>query len=268
MFKDVDYDKYFVIGTPLVGWKVDRNEHMFWLENAEDVVSKFKNVKYFTALELDHRGLDPFLPLIERLESLHGEYWTYMINDKNDVVDHRNRLIRIETGRNLIREFAQRKRYMYGHHWGPDLAEIAKQDPHASNEAILYVDSDNKISAEIIEKMFEIDRPLVGVDVPNYQLSGKIINENPRIEEHWNTAGALLVNSPAFYDLVWHHNSYLNLSDDPSFQEKAQYIPRLNNNLERTDEPYGMTWVRKDVKSDHLGELCAVEDRKIPNRVI
>lgn len=157
---------------------------------------------------------------------------------------------------------------MYGHHWGPELAELYTKHPYTSYDAILYIDSDNRISVDAIEKMFEIDRPLVGVDVPNYQLSGEVVNEDPRIEEHWNTAGALLVNSPAFYDLVWHHNSYLNLSDDPSFQEKAKFIPKLDENLQRTNEPYGMTWVRKDIQSDHLGELCSVEERDIPNRII
>jgi len=28
-----------------------------------------------------------------------------------------------------------------------------------------------------------------------------------------------------------------------------------------------MTWVRKDIKSDHKGQLVGVEKRKIPNRI-
>jgi hypothetical protein len=104
--------------------------------------------------------------------------------------------------------------------------------------------------------MFEVDHPVVSVNVPAYGLTGKVVNENPRIEEHWNTAGMLLVNSPAFYDLPWSHNAMLNLSDDPAFQYHAE---RLG---------YGQTWVRKDIQANHMGQLVAVENRNIPNRVI
>jgi len=81
---------------------------MAWLKDAEQVISKFPNVKYFAALELDHRGLDPFNEVIKKLEELNGEYWTYTINDKESKVTFSNRWIRIETGRNLIRDFTQR----------------------------------------------------------------------------------------------------------------------------------------------------------------
>jgi hypothetical protein len=112
------------------------------------------------------------------------------------------------------------------------------------------------LNAEILEKMFEVDRPLVSVNVPAYGLSGKIINNDPRIEEHWNTAGMLLVNAPAYYDLPWYHNAYLNLSDDPTFQHLAQRLP------------YGQTWVRKDINAIHMGQLVPVEGRQIPDRLV
>lgn len=260
MFKPVDYNKNFVIGTPLVAWKADRNEHMYWLHNAKDIQKTFPNAVYFAALELDHRGIEPFKPMVEVLKSVGGTYWTYTIDDRQEFVTSGNRWIRIETGRNLIREFAQRKRAMSGNHWG----EPTKQDV-VNFDAILYIDSDNIVTSEIIEKMFEIDRPLVGVDVPAYGLSGTVVNEKPRIEEHWNTAGMLLVNAPAYYDLPWYHNAFLNLSDDPSFQSMASRLKRRIG-TEEFDDTYGMTWVRKDVSSSHKGELIAVEKRKIPNR--
>lgn len=260
MFKTVDYNKHFVIGTPLVAWKVDRNEHMYWLHNAKDIKDRFPNAVYFAALELDHRGIEPFKPMIEVLESIGGTYWTYMIDDRQEEVTSGNRWIRIETGRNLIREFAQRKRSMSGHHWGEKAVQTA-----TNYEAVLYIDSDNILNSNIIEKMFEIDRQLVGVNVPAYGLKGNPVNTNPRIEEHWTTAGMLLVNAPAYYDLPWYHNAYLNLSDDPSFQSMAQRLKRREGQ-EILNETYGMTWVRKDISSDHKGQLVAVENRKIPNR--
>jgi hypothetical protein len=254
MFKEIDYNKHFVIGTPLVGWKIDKKEHLGWLQDVNNIKSKFSNAKFFVALEVDSRGSEPHIEFINLLNQLEVDYWTYRINDFEKYVTYRNRWIRIETGRNLIREYAQRKRVVGGNHWGED----TEKDNIGVNsyEAILYVDSDIVLTVEHIEKMFEVDRPLVGVDVPEYNLKGKVINENPRIEEHWNTAGMLLVNSPAFYELIWGHNAFYNYSDDPSFQYLSEKIG------------WGQTWVRKDIKAKHIGQLLSVENRNIPKRII
>ena len=131
----------------------------------------------------------------------------------------------------------------------------------------MYVDSDIELTADVVEKMLEIDRPIVGVDVPSYCLTGKTINESPRVEEHWTTAGCMLVNAPAFYDLPWYHNAYLNLSDDPTFQSMAERLLRREG-ISNLDTTYGMTWVRKDIQALHKGRMVPVEDRKISDRDI
>ena len=265
MFKEIDYNKHFVIGTPLVGWKADVGEEMSWLENSKQIIEKFPNAKFFTALELDSRGLQPFERVLNTLKEINGDFWTYSINDFEENVTFRNRWIRIETGRNLVREYAQRKRILHGHHWGEDCTE--ENIGVVNYDAILYVDSDIILTAELIEKLFEVDHPIVSADVPAYGLRGKAVSDNPRIEEHWNTAGMLLVNSPAFYDLPWYHNDYLNLSDDPTFQSMAERL-KVRVGLENLDHTYGMTWVRKDIKAEHKGQLLPVENRKIPPREI
>lgn len=254
MFKPIDYNKHFVIGTPLVGWKIEKGEHLSWIEDIVNIRSKFSNARFFVALELDKRGIDPYINFIELIKGLDIDYWTYSINDFEQEVSFRNRWIRIETGRNLIREFAQRKRVITGHHWGED---TQKDNYNVVNyDAVLYVDSDMLLKVEHVEKMFEVDRPLVGINVPEYGLHGKLINENPRIEEHWNTAGMLLVNAPAYYELIWGHNAFLNYSDDPAFQHISEKIG------------WGQTWVRKDINANHKGQLVEVENRNIPNRIL
>lgn len=265
VLKPIDYEKHFVIGTPLVAWKCDKKEHLNWLNDRAEIMRRFPNVKWFSAFETDNRGLEPFSEVIAALKEVNGDYWTYTINDMQATVTSGNRWIRIETGRNLIREFAQRHRRTAGHHWGEDCTEI--NYGVVNYTAVLYVDSDISITADIVEKMLEVDRPLVGVDVPSYCLTGPIVSENPRIEEHWTTAGCLLVNAPAFYDLPWFHNSYLNLSDDPTFQSIAERLLRREGTV-TMDTPYGMTWVRKDVQARHHGQLSAVEERNIPDRQI
>jgi hypothetical protein len=94
---------------------------------------------------------------------------------------------------------------------------------------------------------------MVSADVPIYGLTGPVVNEIPRIEEHWNTAGLLLVNAPQYYDLPWYSNRYLNLSDDPTFQHLAKRL-------------YGsFTWVRKDIQARHE-PVSPVEQRNIAPR--
>lgn len=263
--KEIDHQKHFVIGTPLVAWKCDKKEHLSWIADRLEICKRFPNVKWFAAFELDSRGIEPFAEVIAALKEVNGDYWTYSINDMQAAVTSGNRWIRIETGRNLIREFAQRVRVTSGHHWGEDCTEL--NHGVVNYTAVLYVDSDISIDADIVEKMLEVDRPLVGADVPSYCLSGPVVMEDPRIEEHWTTAGCLLVNAPAFYDLPWYHNSYLNLSDDPTFQSMAERMMRREG-IENLSVPYGMTWVRKDVQAKHHGNLSPVEQRNIADRQI
>lgn len=232
IFREINYDTRFVIGTPLVPWKVHKNEHIQWIKNIEDIRSKFKNVTFFAALEIDDNGIKEYGDFINQLNQNNIFYWKYLIDDNCNVIDANNRLIRIETGRNLVREFSQR---------------------FFNQDGILYVDSDLLLTSQHIEKMLEIDHPIVSIDVPAYCLSGKIINENPRIEEHWNTAGILYVNYPYFYDLPWYHNPLKGLSDDPTFQHLAERL-------------YSQTWVRKDINAIHEGQLVGIESRGIKER--
>jgi hypothetical protein len=51
MLKPIDYNKHFVIGTPLVAWKCDKNEHMSWLQDKMNIINMFPNVKFFASFE-------------------------------------------------------------------------------------------------------------------------------------------------------------------------------------------------------------------------
>lgn len=258
MFRQVDYNMPFVIGSPLVGWKCARGEGFSWLKNAAEVKKRFPNAQFFAALEVDKNGLDPFTDVIDALKAVGGIWWTYSLNDNEYTVSSGNRWIRIEMGRNLVREFAQRGRLMSGNYWG----EETPQYDAVNFQAVYYIDSDIVLEAQHIDKLMEIDHPMVGLNVPAYCLKGKVINAKPRIEEHWNTAGSLWVNSPAFYEMVWQHNSFMNLSDDPATQYVMERLRRPDG-----DTVWGQTWVRKDVSVVHeVAQLVAVEQRNIPDR--
>ena len=250
MLKEIDYHKHFVIGTPLVGWKAARGEHNQWISHMHEIRNRFPNVKFFAALEVDTRGLAEYGSFIDDLNILGVEFWTYSIGDTESIVTSQNRWIRIETGRNLVREYAQRMRRIEGHHWGEEVPQMS----WVNFDAVLYVDSDIVLTVDIVEKLLEVDHYMVSVDVPSYGLSGPVVCEKPLIQEHWNTAGVLLVNAPQYYELPWYHNRYLNLSDDPTFQHLAHRL-------------YGsLTYVRKDITAHHSGLLKAVEERNIEPR--
>ena len=97
--REVDFQMHFVIATPLVGWKCDAKEHLNWMVDRAEIMRKFPNVKWFSAFELDNRGIEPFREVIDALKEVNGDYWTYSINDMNTQVTSGNRWIRIETGR-------------------------------------------------------------------------------------------------------------------------------------------------------------------------
>ncbi len=70
MLKPIDYNKHFVIGTPLVSWKCDKKEHLAWIEDRLNIINKFPNVKFFSSFELDHRGIEPFIDVVNALKEV------------------------------------------------------------------------------------------------------------------------------------------------------------------------------------------------------
>jgi hypothetical protein len=54
MFKEIDYNKHFVIGTPLVGWKADMKEEMEWINNAQNILNKFDSMERKLDINIDN----------------------------------------------------------------------------------------------------------------------------------------------------------------------------------------------------------------------
>jgi hypothetical protein len=246
LIKSVNYSERLLIATTLVKWKCIANEHLQWLENIKEIKEKFENVEFFVSLELDADGLEPFKDLIKIIKDNGGQYWTYSINDNEKTVGSQNRWIRIETGRNLIREYAQRDT------WQQNSSE-QHLPPNIKYDSILFVDSDMNLNVEIIEKLLEVDHYAVGAFVPGYNLRGRVINSDPKIQEGGATIATLLVRSPQYFDLVFHHNSYLKINDDFTLQKTLERL-------------HGPIWVRRDVVSMHKGRILPVEDRNIEDR--
>jgi len=229
------------------------SEWSSWLENAgalvEDAALNDCEVEFFAALETDGRGLKPHSPLLQLLSGLGGSAWTFSIDTGATSYGTGERLVRIVTGRNLITDYAMRN----GHDW------------------IFYVDSDLRPDPKTFTKLFALSWPVCGGDVPHYCLSGPAVTNRRHwgvvdggivaskgddgdvyafpVEEHWNTAGYLLVNRAIFEKVRWRYESTGDgLTDDPCWAEDVEVRFGIR------------TLVRKDCVGQHA-PLVPVERR-------
>lgn len=184
----------------MVSWKCEKNEHLDWLKNREQIIDKFPDSKFFAALEVDTRGLDPFMDVLRALGEVNGEYWTYQINDHVKKVTSQNRWIRMETGRNLIREFAQRQT------WQED-GSLHHMPPIVTFDAIIYIDSDIELTTDMVNSMWKSKANIVSLNFPDYG--------GPSV-------AGMMIKSPLYFDLPFYHNSYEKINDDFKFQNEAE----------------------------------------------
>jgi len=166
---------------------------------------------------------------IAEAENVTQDVWTFSIDDDASQIDHRNRLIRICTGRNLTHEFAMR-------------------NPNVSH--VLFLDSDMRPDGDCISKLIEVDANIVGGEVPVYCLKGpRVGGYDFPVQDHWNTAGFLLVRRNVINRIRWRADIYDHgQSDDPCFHKDA------------IEAGFGRTLVRKDVKGIH-SSLLQLEQR-------
>jgi len=228
-----------VVGTTCAPWKCNGRGELAWLDNAEDMIADAKGagheLDFFAALEVDGRGLTPYKQLQHRLIlDLDGNFWTFSLDDEAEIVESSNRLVRICMGRNLVTEYA-----------------MAQGASH-----ILFLDTDTRVPGDSISKLLEVDHPVVGGNVGAYCMSGPVVLDDRgrakhkfRVEEHWNTAGFLLVRREVFKVLRWRWSIDDGMTDDPAYQGDQQVWG------------FGQTWVRKDVQGEHVEPLVPVEER-------
>lgn len=208
-----------VIGSTLTAFAMgDQQVWGSWLQHAETMREMSPDsVQFFAAIEVDARGLEPFGPLLERLESLGGLYWTYQYDDGRTAVDALNRLRHIVAGRNMIQDYA-----------------LVQGATH-----ILFLDADLMPPEDCIPKLLEMDHPIVGGDVPTYCLGGPTVDQYSfPVQRHMNTAGFLLVHVSVFQNIRWRWTT-TGLSDDPCYHYDVLTYLSLP------------TYVRKDVVGEH-----------------
>jgi hypothetical protein len=139
-----------------------------WLINAEQIQASHPDVRYFAAIETDARGLEPFVPLLERMAEIDGCQWEFSLDDGRTEVTTANRLRHITLGQNLATDYAL---------------------SHPDCTHLLFLAADLEPPADTLTKLLEIDHPIVGGHVPTYCLDGPKVESTYTNARDGNTVG-------------------------------------------------------------------------------
>lgn len=195
-----------VIGTTLTTYAMldpDRS-YMWdaWLRHAELISETAPDaVRYFVAIQTDARGLEPFSPLITRLEQVGGEYWTFQLDDGRTEVHTFNRLRHITMGQNLLSDYA-----------------------HAMGAThLLHMAADCEPPASVIPKLLAVHSGLAAAYCPTYGLRGDELPEYPDFPVTGPSpvgapfaAVCVLLEREVFKRLKWRYDIDMGMSDDPA----------------------------------------------------
>lgn len=220
-----------VVGTTLAAFVMDQEDTWAsWMRNAEAIKETHPNVKYFAAIQVDKRGLEPFKPLLERLEAIGGEYWTYSLDDGRTSVTTANRLRHIVVGQNLVVDYAQ---------------------SHPDCSHLLFLAADCMPSDDVIPRMLEMNYPLTAPFITTYGLKGpQVPGYDFPVMDAMASAAAIFIARSVFTKIRWRWDFDTGMTDDPCYHHDAKTLLGIP------------THVRRDVIAKHYPEtIGAIETR-------
>lgn len=220
-----------VVGTTLAAFVMDQEDTWAsWMRNAEAVKASHPEVKYFAAIQVDKRGLEPFKPLLERLEAIGGEYWTYSLDDGRTSVTTANRLRHIVVGQNLVVDYSQ---------------------SHPNCSHLLFLAADCMPSDDVIPRMLEMNYPLTAPFITTYGLKGpEVPGYDFPVMDAMASAAAIFIAREVFTKIRWRWDFDTGMTDDPCYHHDAKNLLGIP------------THVRRDVLAKHYPEtIGAIETR-------
>lgn len=230
-----------VIGSTLAAFAMSEHDAWSsWLKHHErQIHSHPAGVQHFAALQADARGIEPFGPLIERLEAIGGEWWTYSLDDGRTSVTMTNRWRHITVGQNLVVEYCQARH---------DVSHL------------LFLAADCAAPSDVIPRMLELEHPLCAPYIPTYGLRGPVVAGYPEewgVEDAMASAAAIFIARDVFRRIRWRWDLDSQMSDDPCFHHDARTL---------LDVP---TYVRHDCVAKHFPEsIGAYETRFDPETLV
>ncbi len=174
-----------------------------WLRGAEAVQASVPvPVRYFVAIQLDSRGLEPFGALLDRLEAIGGEYWTYTLDDGRLSITQATRLRHITMGQNLCAEYA-----------------TAVGASH-----FLHLAADCQPPVAVLPRLLEVGLPMVAAACSTYCMAGPKVESGYPLEGPPITAVCVLITRELFKRIKWRYDPDLNMTDDPSYTHDAETL--------------------------------------------
>jgi hypothetical protein len=193
----------------------------YWLHNIAEIQKSHSEVIVFCAIQTDARGLAPFKPLIDFLNSIGGKYWSYSLDDERTAVTVSNRYRHICAGRNLITDFA-----------------VTHRASH-----VLFLDADACPPVDVIPKLLEVNFPIVGGYLKTYNMRGPLMPEYTfPVMDCEGSAGCFLVEEKVFKIVRWRWE--YGRTDDPCYIQDAT---RLGYKIR----------IREDVQVDHFPQIIS-----------
>lgn len=195
-----------VVGTTLTTYAMLDQDRSYmwdaWLKNSLQIKQSHPaGVRYFAAIQTDARGLDPFEPLLTRLEAIGGEYWRYSLDDGRTSVHTHNRLRHITMGQNLLSEY------------GNSFTDATH---------VLHMAADTAPPADVLPKLLEVNNPLAAAYCGTYGLRGDELQGYEFPVTGPSPVGApfaavcVLLQREVFKRLKWRYDIDLGMSDDPA----------------------------------------------------
>lgn len=198
-----------LVSTTLPSYKMagDHRYWSSWLANAEAVQDSVdEEVRYYAAVEVDGRGLEPFGPLLDRLGAVGGTWETFSYDDGCEVLNTANRLVRICTGQN------------FGTHHAME---------HGASH-VLFMAADAIAPDDALPRLLELAWPICGLNIPTYCLDGPDADPGAfgldpawDVRLHMQSAALLLVRRHLFSRLRWRIDNDAGMTDDPCYHHDA-----------------------------------------------
>lgn len=219
-----------VVGTTLTTFAMqDPHAWGSWLRNAERQQAMAQaaghELTHFAAIETDARGLEPFADLVNAIDSIGGEWWTYTLDDGRTKVDMGgSRWRHITMGQNIVTEYCQSR---------PDV------------DWLLFLAADCAAPSDIVPRMLEMRHPLCAPYITTYGLRGELVESYPAewgVEDAMASAAAIWIARDVFRRIRWRWDLDERMSDDPCFHHDARTLLGVP------------THVRHDVLAKHYPE--------------
>ena len=211
-----------LIGTTLTTFAMDDPDTWgAWIRNVEQIRASVEDrVDVFAAIQTDARGLEPFYPLVRRLDELSdpgglGGWWEYRLDDGRTEVTTANRLLHLTTGQNLV-------------------TARAVQDPDCSH--LLFMAADCMAPDDVLPKLLELGSDYCAPYIPTYGLRGEPVQLPVPDGDGWKiidcerampSAAAVLLSRKVYNRLRWRFDPVRGLSDDPALMVDAAELLQI-----------------------------------------